>query len=180
MHIIRYNRKKTWMPPDLLRPPRSRSGRPGTPSPSRTDSGSRTAAEPAADGFSNNKRSNMTATHPLKSAILISRAARSAPGPWRPAVTVDVTFQENAEISVITPLKNERAYKRAYGVQIISNNEHGTELYRNARYASLTEEKILDGMYRFWNHQCNDLLHCGIRKHRDGAWKSIHAEGCSL
>jgi hypothetical protein len=29
------------------------------------------------DGFSNNKRSNCSSTHPLKSAILISRASRS-------------------------------------------------------------------------------------------------------
>jgi len=40
---------------------------------------------PAADGFSNNKRSNGSNTHPLKSAILISRArsdtsVRKSPG----------------------------------------------------------------------------------------------------
>ena len=48
------------------------------------------------------------------------------------------------EAPIITPLKNERAYKRGNGGQIIANNQYTTEfrtkyfLYRNARYAALT------------------------------------------
>ncbi len=78
-------------------------------------------------------------------------------------MTVDVNFlsegkcvqKMSIKAPLITPLKNERAYKRGNGDQIIAINEYSTEFrtkyfwtQRNARYADMTggQRKDLDGM----------------------------------